>query len=229
MDIEKQTLTDRARKLAKGSAPGPSGWTRELLIPLLEDQDIVACVTWIATAVLRNSRDAQLRDVLTSSTLILLRKEGPSVEGSPACRPIALGEIFLKLASQVSMDRVAEATGRLFQDTQFGVGTRNGGPKIILRARNAFRQGLKAEVLGCMERRRSALTRYEESKSAVRKETSELHDVHSLQLMDKRTRNWTEARRNRGEYFMRDAEWQTAILFPCFFFFHIVFHVPPLY
>ena len=69
----------------------------------------------------------------------------------------------------------------------------------------------KAEVLGCMERRRSALTRYEESKSAVRKETSELHNVHSLQLMDKRTRNWTEARRNRGEYFMRDAEWQTAM------------------
>ena len=45
----------------------------------------------------------------------------------------------------------------------------------------------------------------------MRKETSELHDVHSLQLMDKRTRNWTEVRRNRGEYFMRDAEWQTAM------------------
>ena len=26
------------KKLARGSAPGPDGWTRELLIPLVEDQ-----------------------------------------------------------------------------------------------------------------------------------------------------------------------------------------------
>ena len=57
---------------------------------------------------------------------------------------------------------------------------------------------------------RSYLEKHLSRGPEVEKESTPTNQVHALQLMDKRTGYWMEAWRNRGEYYLRDSEWQTA-------------------
>ena len=93
----------------------------------------------MVNGVLQNSRESQLQGVLTCSTLVLLGKEEHTTGAVLACKPIAMGELFLKLAAQIAVERAELETSKMFAETQMGVGTRDGGPEIVLRARDAFR------------------------------------------------------------------------------------------
>ena len=57
---------------------------------------------------------------------------------------------------------------------------------------------------------RSYLEKHLSRGPEVEKESTPTNQVHALQLMDKRTGYWMEAWINRGEYYLRNSEWQTA-------------------
>ena len=124
MEVTMDTFRDALRSLPKGSSAGPSGWTYEH-IKAATQTDVIAC-------------DAALRFVnaiiggklphlpeLLDSTLIGLEKPG----SGGGIRPIAIGEVWLRLAGLCAMASCPGA-GQALAPLQLGVGVR-GGSQII--------------------------------------------------------------------------------------------------
>jgi len=107
---------------ARGVAPGPSGWTWELLAPLFE-ADQVLCLSileLLARRFLSHDCHTLLRQRLTASRLILLRKKNDPA-GRP--RPVAVGEFFLRCISHACLPHHLTT---FFEPEQIGVGTKGG-------------------------------------------------------------------------------------------------------
>lgn len=107
-------LIKSAKALNNGSAPGPSGWTIQHLLWILQDPTLSApfaiLLAYIAEGHL--SGDAQRR--LLASRLVAIRKAGstpppPGSDPDSACpptkhiRPIAVGEVIYRLVAHYSL------------------------------------------------------------------------------------------------------------------------------
>lgn len=87
-------------KLARGAAPGLDGWTRELLVPIVEDQQLLNELTELVVDIMANDIDQMSTRILLASPLIAIAKQdGPS----DAVRPIGPESCILKLASEVAI------------------------------------------------------------------------------------------------------------------------------
>ena len=80
------------RKVANGSAPGPSGWTGELVKALVGDADCLAGLVTLVEDIVNGDLDESARKLLLSSSLIASEKDSGGV------RPIAIGDVFYRLA-----------------------------------------------------------------------------------------------------------------------------------
>src|ERR1700734_2964527 len=76
------------RKVANGSAPGPSGWTGELIKALVGDADCLAGLVALVEDIINGDLDDSARKFLLSSSLIASEKD------SGGFRPIAIGDVF---------------------------------------------------------------------------------------------------------------------------------------
>jgi len=120
-------------KMANGAAPGPSGWTGELLEALTDDPDWVRCVCILIEDIINGNLRSDARSYLVASTLHPI----PKSEGG--IRPIAVGEVWYKLAASYVMDSVRDSFPALFEPIQMGVGCPGGAEK----AANVLRAGLE--------------------------------------------------------------------------------------
>src|SRR6185437_11318736 len=77
----------------RGNAPGLSGWTEGLLLPLLDDSPSFLALCGFIEDIACGRVDPESRARLLSCTLIAARKKNDGV------RPIALSEVFVRLAS----------------------------------------------------------------------------------------------------------------------------------
>ena len=109
-----------------GSSAGPSGWGGNML-SILAQSDI--CRLGVI-ALLRDVINGQLpddaRQLLLTSRLIALTK--PNSDGY---RPIAVGELFYRLAAIVAVRRVSDVAAQLLAPHQYGVGVAAGAEKIL--------------------------------------------------------------------------------------------------
>ena len=113
------------RQRAKGAAPGPSGWTDDLLAQLATDGD---CLHGIATLIagLRNGRvPAVCKPFLNGAALVALQKKPTGL------RPIASGECMWRLAAAHAVDAYASEARALLAPYQFGVGQPGGAEHIV--------------------------------------------------------------------------------------------------
>jgi hypothetical protein len=111
----------------KGAAPGPSGWTGAMIIPLLENQVCRRGLAIVFTHIINGSiPDGTLKDTLRAARLIPLSKPTNGV------RPIAIGEIFTRLAANISLQKVPLKT--MFPTIQFGLGKSSGVESAVLTA-----------------------------------------------------------------------------------------------
>lgn len=74
-------------KMACYSAAGPSGWTLELLLPLLDDEACLAGLSLLCQLIASDQLDTHSRTLLTCSILHAIPKRNGSL------RPLALGEL----------------------------------------------------------------------------------------------------------------------------------------
>ena len=105
-------------KLARGSAPGLDGWTRELILPLMKDKICREGIGLLIQSLVdgRYNR-AALRDAITAAKLLPFSKPNGGV------RPIAIESAWLRLASHVSMLLIGDETlAKVISPTQCGVG-----------------------------------------------------------------------------------------------------------
>ena len=82
------------RQLANGAAPGPSGWTGEMLRTLLRDKECVDGLVKIVELLRNGAMPPELKPYLTASRLIPLSKPNRDI------RPICVGEVLHKLAAK---------------------------------------------------------------------------------------------------------------------------------
>ena len=129
----------KVRGLAPLRAPGPSGWTKELLAPALMEDDPRECVTWIVHGIITNILPNSMREILTGATLKLFSKPGAPAGHHSTYRPIAMGEVFLKLAGLLALERVREHLPTVFQGLQFGAQYTQGCEHIVYEVRDHFR------------------------------------------------------------------------------------------
>jgi hypothetical protein len=112
-----------------GSAPGPSGWTGDHLLILSSDPTCLRGITLIAQYIINNQLSAAARSRILACTLLTISKDDTIVNGAeaPAPRPIAISEIFYRLAAQLALRPVLRAHHHtLFPSVQLGIGHSGG-------------------------------------------------------------------------------------------------------
>ena len=146
-------------KLKNGSAPGPSGWTGELVAPLIDDPECLDGLGALTTDIINGALEDTSRSLLMASLLIAGAKPNGGV------RPIAVSEAFYKLSTMYAISLVGDALPTIFEPIQFGVGAPGGperaahiiqaglesmGPNTILLKcdiQNAFNQRKRSDIL----------------------------------------------------------------------------------
>ena len=122
---------DALRSFPKDTACGSSGLrVTHLLDPLtslnrFHGEDFLLSITSLIRLLLDGLLPASLSPLLTLSPLIALQK------GNGALRPIAIGEIWRRLASKVCNTSVKGAATDYLQPHQLGVGISDGAPLIV--------------------------------------------------------------------------------------------------
>ena len=112
----------------RGSAPGLSGWTESLLLPLAEEPLLLLSVTSFLEDIACGRVDPASRTRPLACRLIPAKKKDGGV------RPIAVSEVFLRAASSLSLRLLpAGALSRLLAPLQLGIGAAAGVEGIIHR------------------------------------------------------------------------------------------------
>ena len=176
-DLDWDYLSLKIRNLPRSAAPGPSGWTRELIVML---SDLEACrpvISALLLGILNDTLSDSLRRSLSSSLLILLTKEVPVGE-DPEGRPIAMGELFTKLAAGIAFDRERGTIAALFGDLQLGALKSQGTETIILRTRQEFREN-KNHVMVTLDLR-NAFNAIHRDKMMRAIHYYKLHDLYNI-------------------------------------------------
>ena len=134
-------LTSMVQSMRSGSSPGGTGWSEELLFNVLEHSEPAAKALAQMIGDLANGRvPADVIARLNACSLVAL----PKPDGGT--RPIALSELFLKLASKLALAHDSEQLKRHFGDLQYGVSRPNGAETIIHETREFVRAHGKCYV-----------------------------------------------------------------------------------
>jgi len=136
--IDQKTLfTLLKRRVNNGSAPGPSGWTGSHLQLIADSQSDEAkngfalLIRDICNGVFGGATQERL---LASVLMPIGKKDGRSV------RPIAMGEVLVKLAAHYCMSLIEKQLPTLFPRIQFGVKRAGGSEAAAQLTRALFAQ-----------------------------------------------------------------------------------------
>jgi hypothetical protein len=120
-----QSFKKHIRNLANGAAPGPSGWTGEMILPLVDDPMCLQGIAALCTDMSTGNLDDRCRSYLVSSWLLGI----PKPADPNAARPLAIGEVFYRLVATILVKEVkSEAADLLITESvlQLGVGVKGG-------------------------------------------------------------------------------------------------------
>ena len=131
--VDKAKLKLLIRSYPKGLAAGPSGWTAELLLPLLEDDTCLDGIALLVQLIANNQLDPHSRRLLTSSLLLGIPK--PDSDG---LRPLAMGELFLKLAAKYCHDMDKGEHTDIFEPIQLALDSPSGAERAMQRVQAAI-------------------------------------------------------------------------------------------
>jgi hypothetical protein len=108
-----------------GAAPGPSGWGGNMVSILTNDDICVEGMSVLITNIINGDIPDEVRAHLISCRLVALGKKDNGV------RPIAVGELFYRVAAAHAACIVRDDAAELLAPHQYGVGVNNGCTKII--------------------------------------------------------------------------------------------------
>ena len=131
--VDGERLHGIIKRMATGAAPGPTGWTAELLLTLWEDSSCAEGLHAIISDICNARLPDSARKLLLSSRLLAIPKSGGGL------RPISIGEILYRVSSSYLMDFISSSFPSLFPCIQKGVGARGGAD----RARHAVQLALE--------------------------------------------------------------------------------------
>ena len=124
-----------------GSAPGPDGWTFELLLEALEHSAFTGQLLHVLVDICNGHVSDRVASLLASSLLVGIPKGETPEDG---IRPIALGTILLKVASTLANAKAKNKLHDRFKGTQFGCSCKGGAEHIVHTVRRFLRDGVDA-------------------------------------------------------------------------------------
>ena len=115
------------KNVKNGSAPGPSGWTGELLHQLCQDEECLKGITTLVQCIVNGTiSDGKTKELLLSCRLLAATKKNGGV------RPIAIGECFVRAAAQFVMSKLKPSLPGIFKGTvQLGCGQPGGSIRAV--------------------------------------------------------------------------------------------------
>ena len=182
VDKKKLGMIIRTR-LANGSAPGPSGWTGEILSVLSQSDDCLDGLSHIIQDMTNNRLEPHARDLLTQSRLFAIPKSAS--DSTP--RPLAIAEPLLKLANLYQLDGLQDSLFAHFSPLQEAICSPSGCEKAIhvlnaaLEARTLAGPDLPAVLLADASNAFQSVPRTEVlSRLFANHELSALHGIASF-------------------------------------------------
>ena len=133
--LSTEELRAAGRRLAKGSAPGPTGTTDGIIRLLLDDEICCVSMCHMFADLINGFLSKQVMNRLKRVRLVALPKQNNGV------RPICVGEVFVKLAGIILVARHEHTLEKLFSPLQFGVSVESGCEKVIHRLRQHYGEG----------------------------------------------------------------------------------------
>jgi hypothetical protein len=116
-----EDLRDAIRRwLSNGSTAGPSGLTGAHVLPLLDNKACYSALLAILTDIINAEVDPEIAPLLLSSRLV------PSSKPTGGVRPIAVGEVLMRLAGLIAISKVQQAVTAIFGNIQLGCGAPGG-------------------------------------------------------------------------------------------------------
>ena len=109
-----------------GASTGPSGWGGNMLSLLVQSDICRLGIIALLRDIIGGELPEDARQLLLTSRLVALTK--PNCDGY---RPIAVGELFCRLAAVIAVRRVSHEAARLLVPHQCGMGLAAGAEKII--------------------------------------------------------------------------------------------------
>jgi hypothetical protein len=123
------------RQMINGSAPGPSGWTTEMVGVLTADEDCLTGLAMLIQDITNGTLPDSTKPFLLPSNLIGIDKNsGASV------RPIAIGEVFYRIAAYRGQLYVQHVAKDLLQPIQLGVATSGGCEAVVHNLQHVLEQ-----------------------------------------------------------------------------------------
>ena len=114
-------------KSSKGASPPPSGWTIELIVAFIDDDECLRHFVILIQDILAGEVDPRIRPLFLGAFLSALAKPG-----SLNPRPVANGESFSKIAAKYVMEAVvAPRFPHFFPMIQLGLGSAGGSERAI--------------------------------------------------------------------------------------------------
>ena len=123
--INPTELRSAGRRLAKGASPGPTGITDVIIRILLDDE--ICCVSFchMLMDLINGELSKQVMARLRRARLVAIPKSDEHV------RPIAVGELILKLAGLILLQRHEGSLEKLFTPIQHGVMLKGGCEQVV--------------------------------------------------------------------------------------------------
>lgn len=127
------------RRSLSGAAPGPDGWTFELLSDALASPEFARNFHAIVVDLCNGLVGELTARILSASTLVGIAK---GVREEDGIRPLALGAVFMKVAATQACAAALPTLKSKFGGSQFGCTVPDGAACIVHRARNFIRSGI---------------------------------------------------------------------------------------
>ena len=108
-----------------GAAAGPAGYGSNYLSVLAEDRHCVEAMALFVTHMVNNTLPATVRTFLTTCTLVSLSKD------NGGRRPIAIGDLFYRLASRFVVSKISKTVQELVAPHQYGAGQPDGCTQVV--------------------------------------------------------------------------------------------------
>jgi hypothetical protein len=141
---DRNVLVEEMRKSVKsamcGSAPGPDGWTFELLHDALEHDGFVLEFREVLIDLCNNNVHHDTARVLSASSLVGIPKGDTPEAGT---RPLSCGGTFAKVAAGRALHCARDNIAAIFKGSQFGCAVKGGAEYIVHQVRRFVRTGMR--------------------------------------------------------------------------------------
>ena len=133
--LPEKELGEVVESLATGAAGGCTGWTAEMIVVIMSDDVCRREFAAFILDVMNGTIDESVRKRLVRARLVPIGKANGGI------RPIAIGEVVLKIAGKVLFARYASEINAHFGRLQFGCLHKKGVERVVHNVRADLAQG----------------------------------------------------------------------------------------